>query len=199
MEMDNPLWQPLMGEAARRKRIIHSSTDLILFFLCCMFLLASRLPASPVAMFVFHLDLGVELVRLCVLVVAVVGPRMWLIVETVHLNNNKSSVALKSLGTRAQKRKKTGYHFQDTGTYRSHHQFAEPSTIKVEKQLSKDMFLDLYGKKQDFHKLLMSLGVCSKCQGHQHCPTEKACMLYFWEYKAAVNGYVYMACIRSCL
>ena len=35
------------------------------------------------------------------------------------------------------------------------------------KQFWKDTFWDFYGKRQDFHKILMSLGVCYKCRVQQ--------------------------------
>ena len=44
-------------------------------------------------------------------------------------NNNRTSIALKSSGTRTQKRNKTVNHIQEPGTYRDHHQFKGPSTI----------------------------------------------------------------------
>ena len=75
-------------------------------------------------------------------------------------------IALESSVTRAQMRNKTESLIKfksrrHTGVIIS---LRYRRLFKVEKQFLKDTFLDFYGKGQDFHNILMSLGVRSKCR-----------------------------------
>ena len=69
-------------------------------------------------------------------------------------------MALKSLEARAQKRNKTkSVIIQHTGVIIS---LRGRRLFKVEKQFWGDKFWDVYGKRQDYHKISMWLGVHSK-------------------------------------
>ena len=89
------------------------------------------------------------------------------------INNNITSTALtSSLGdpsSEAQQNKIVN-HFQEPETHRSHHQLGAAHNLRWRRNLEKVCF-KIYGNRKYFHKILMSLGVRSKCAA-----TEKVCL-----------------------
>ena len=89
------------------------------------------------------------------------GKRCW---RRINNNNNITSIALQSSGARAQKRNKTKsvIIFKSRGHTGVIITLSGRRLFKVEKQFWRDKFWDFYGKRQDFHKTSMWLGVHSK-------------------------------------
>ena len=74
----------------------------------------------------------------------------WIIRKCWH--HTKTSIALKSSGTRAQKRNKTANHFQEPGTYsvqQSSSVWGAADYLRWKSNFEKTRFEIFYGKKQD--------------------------------------------------